>query len=75
MNDREKRLSAAVDALIALRESMAEYVGDGYAEPVGPPPVDEWAMLAGSALTHIESVAMPRKSPIRQLIGRWKEAA
>lgn len=75
MNDREKRLSAAIDALIALRESMAEYVGDGYTEPSDPAPVDVWAMLTGSALTHIESVAIPRKSQVRQLIERLKEAA
>jgi hypothetical protein len=75
MNDREKWLSAAADALIVLRESMAEYVGDGYTEPEDPAPVDFWSLLVGAALVHIEVATIPRKSSIRQLIDRLKEAA
>lgn len=68
MNDRDKHLSLAIDALTILRERIVADL-DRYGTPT-------MLDLTEKALRHVETAAeMPQPSRIRSLVQRIREAA
>lgn len=68
MNDRDKHLSLAIDALTILRERLAADL-DRYGAPT-------MLDLTEKALKHVEAVTeMPKPSRLRIIRRLWKEAA